>query len=114
MVVARYRLPRAAGTETRFVLATFAATGRVIARWGRRRWRIEAFFKTVKSRFGLARCAQATRLGAYRYLLLCLLAFTLAQWQVWNSPGEWPDWGVAIALTRHELVPDIVLFELTT
>lgn len=114
VVTARFYLPREGGRETRYALATFTASGRVIARWGRRRWRIEAFFKTVKGRFGLARCAQATRKGAYRYLLLCLLAFTLTQWRVWETQGEWPDWGAAINLTRHELVPDIILVELTT
>lgn len=114
VVVARFYLPREGGRETRYALATFEATGRVIARWGRRRWRIEAFFKTIKSRFGLARFAQATRRGAYNYLLLCLLAFTLVQWHVWASPGEWPDWGVAATAARRELVPDIILTELTT
>lgn len=114
VVAARFYLPREGGRETRYALATFTATGRVIARWGRRRWRIEAFFKTAKSRFGLARFAQATRLGAYRYLLLSLLAFTLTQWHVWESPGEWPDWGAAATTARRELVPDIILAELTT
>lgn len=114
VVVARYYLPREGGRETRYALATFTAKARVIARWGRRRWRIEAFFKTAKSRFGLARFAQATRRGAYRYLLLSLLAFTLTQWRVWETPGEWPDWGAAAATARRELVPDIILTELTT
>jgi hypothetical protein len=113
VVVARYYLPREGDRETHYTLATFTATDRVIARWGRRRWRTFAFFKTVKSRFGLARFAQATPLGAYRYLLLSLLAFTLTQWRVWQSPGEWPDWGVAAATARRELVPDIILTELT-
>jgi hypothetical protein len=32
----------------------------------------------MKGRFGLARFGQGTRQGVYRYLLLSLLAFTLA------------------------------------
>jgi hypothetical protein len=112
VTVARYYLPRNKGRETRFVVATFMATARVISRWGQRRWRIEGFFKTVKSRFGLGRFAQGTRRGAYRFLLLSLLAFTLTQWRLWDSQGEWPDWAEAIATTRRELLPDLVLAEL--
>ena len=44
--------------ETCFVVATFKAEGRILARWGKHRWRIEAFFKTAKERFGLARFGQ--------------------------------------------------------
>jgi hypothetical protein len=112
VTVARYHLPRHGGRETRFVVATFVAAARVISRWGRRRWRIEAFFKTCKSRFGLARFAQATRTGAYRFLLLSFLAFTLTQWQLWQSQGEWPDWAEAATTLRRELLPDLILAEL--
>jgi Zn-dependent protease with chaperone function len=100
--------------ETRFVVATFMTAARVISRWGRHRWRIEAFFKTCKSRFGLARFAQATRIGAYRFLLLSFLAFTLTQWQLWQSQGEWPKWAEAATILRRELLPDLILAELMT
>lgn len=33
---------------------------------------------------------------------------------MWESPGEWPDWGGATTTARRELVPDIILAELTT
>jgi hypothetical protein len=111
VTVARYYLSRNGQREIRFVVATFIATARVISRWGRRRWRIEGFFKVCKGRFGLGRFAQATRLGAYRFLLLSFLAFTLTQWRLWESQ-EWPDWGVAAATTRRELMPDLILAEL--
>ena len=39
----------------RFVISTKPMKGSTIARWGRRRWQIEAFFKTVKHRFSLHR-----------------------------------------------------------
>jgi hypothetical protein len=36
-----------------YVISTRAADGETIRRWGRSRWRIEAFFKTLKFGFGL-------------------------------------------------------------
>ncbi|WP_353885749.1 transposase [uncultured Deinococcus sp.] len=40
--------------------------GKYLARMGKRRWRIEAFFKTVKGRFGLERFAQHSKQGVIR------------------------------------------------
>jgi hypothetical protein len=113
ITVARYHLKRSGKRETRVVVATFAATGRVISRWGKRRWRIEAFFKVAKGRFGLARFGQQTLLGVFRFLVLSLLAFVLSQWEVWSLPQwEWPDWrGVAMEV-RRLLVPEVVQAEL--
>jgi len=112
VTVARYHLSRNGQREIRFVVATFIAAARVISRWGKRRWRIEGFFKTAKSRFGLGRFGQGTRCGAYRFLLLSLLAFTLTQWQLWQFQGEWLDWGEAATTLRRELLPDLILAEL--
>jgi len=39
---------------------------------------IEGFFKTSKHRFGLHRFGQGTLLAVYRWLVLSLIAFTLA------------------------------------
>jgi hypothetical protein len=114
VTVARYHLPGSGQRETRFVIATVPAAARAISKWGKCRWRIEAFFKTVKGRFGLARFGQGTRQGVYRYLLLSLLAFILAQWQVWQTPGSWPDWREAARNTLRELMPDIIVKELIT
>lgn len=113
VTVARYRLKRKKGYETRVVIATFAAKGHIISRWGKRRWRIEGFFKTAKGRFGLARFGQQTLLGVLRFLVLSLLAFTLAQWQLWSMPeGEWPDWGEVATSLRRLLLPELVHAEL--
>ncbi len=113
VTVARYYLKRRGKRETRVVVATFAAKGAVISRWGKRRWRIEGFFKTAKSRFGLARFGQQTLLGVLRFLVLSLLAFTLTQWQLWSMPqGTWPDWGAVATGLRRLLVPDLVYAEL--
>ena len=51
VTVVRYHRRQQGARETRFVVATFKAKGRILARWGKRRWRIEAFFKTAKERF---------------------------------------------------------------
>ena len=64
--------------EKRFVISTAPMAGSKLVRLGRYRWKIEAFFKTIKHTFALAKCAQSTRLGMVRYLLLSLLAFILA------------------------------------
>ena len=69
----------------RYVISTRAAEGKTITRWGKRRWRIEAFFKTMKSRFGLDQFGQRTAQGAMRFLLLGLLAFVLAYWTALES-----------------------------
>ena len=54
--------------------------GKTIARWGRRRWQIEGFFKTVKHCFSLHRFGQKTRLGVERWLILCFISYLLAYW----------------------------------
>jgi hypothetical protein len=113
VIVARYHLKRQEKRETRVVVATFHAKGRTISRWGKQRWRIEGFFKTIKGRFGLARFGQQTIMGVLRFLVLSLLAFTLAQWQVWSVPdGEWPDWQDVANDVRRQLVPELLQAEL--
>jgi hypothetical protein len=45
--------------------------------------------------------------------VLSLLAFTLAQWQVWSKPqGEWPDWQKVLLELKRQLVPELMLDEL--
>lgn len=113
VTVARYRLKRKGHWETRFVVATFAASGRIICRWGKRRWCIEAFFKTAKSRFGLARFAQQTLLGVLRFLLLSFLTFALVQWTTWALPkGSQPAWQTLAQELRRCLMPRLVRAEL--
>jgi hypothetical protein len=54
--VASYWLKRDGGKrERRFVLSTKALSPKHIVRWGKRRWRIEGFFKSAKGRFSLDR-----------------------------------------------------------
>jgi hypothetical protein len=113
VTVARYTLKRQDGRETRVVVATFSTHARNISRWGKRRWRIEGFFKTIKGRFGLARFAQQSLVGVLRFLVLSLLSFILVQWQVWSVPeGEWPHWQKVAKDVRRQLVPELLQAEL--
>ena len=113
VTVARYHLKRQDGRETRVVVATLSTHARSISRWGKRRWHIEGFFKTIKGRFGLARFGQQTLTGVLRFLVLSLLAFILAQWQLWAAPdGEWPHWQELAVEVRRQLVPEVMQAEL--
>lgn len=82
--------------EKRYVLSTKVLKGSTINWWGKRRWSIEGFFKTVKHRFGLHRFGQQTLLGVYRWLILSLTAYLLAHWVYLHAPtSSLPDWGDA-------------------
>ena len=62
----------------RFVISTKPMKGKTISRWGKGRWRIEGFFKTVKHQFSLHRFGQKNLLGVYRWLILSLVSYLLA------------------------------------
>lgn len=111
--VAAYWLRRDGGREKRFVLSTKALSPEHIVRWGKRRWRIEGFFKTAKGRFSLDRFGQGTRLGVYRYLVLSLIAYLLAQWGHLLGGGEGlPDWGKAARVILEEILSEMVVMGL--
>jgi hypothetical protein len=96
--------------EKRFVLSTRPLKGSTITWWGRRRWGIEGFFKTVKHRFGLHRFGQQTLLGVYRWFTLCLISFMLAHWVYLSTAStELPAWGEVAALARKKLLPEVVM-----
>jgi len=59
------------------VVSSVAAHARTIVRWGKRRWRIEAFSKTMKSRFGLDQFGQRTIKSVMRFFLLAFIAYLL-------------------------------------
>jgi hypothetical protein len=109
--VAAYWLKKRDGSrEKRFVLSTKALSPRHIVRWGKRRWRIEGFFKTAKGRFSLGRFGQGTKLGVYRYLLLSLMAYLLAHWGHLSQGREGlPRWGVAARMILEEVLPQTVI-----
>lgn len=113
--VASYWLKRDGKRERRFVLSTKAMCPRHIVRWGKRRWRIEGFFKTAKGRFGLDRFGQGTRPGAYRYLLLSLIAYLLAHWGHLGQGREGlPRWAEAARAILEEVLAETVIEGLLT
>lgn len=96
--------------EKRYVLSTKVLKGSTITWWGRRRWQIEGWFKTAKYRFGLHCSGQGTLLGAYRWLILSLIAYLLTHWTYLStSPTTLPDWGAAAQLALEVLLPQLVL-----
>lgn len=109
--VALYWLKKRDGDrEKRFVLCTKALSPAHIVRWGKRRWRIEGFFKTAKGRFSLDRFGQGTSLGVYRYLLLSLIAYLLAHWGHRSGGREGlPRWGEAARMILEEVLAQTVI-----
>lgn len=96
--------------EKRYILSTKALKGSTITWWGRHRWQIEGFFKTIKHRFGLHRFGQQTLLGVYRWLVLSLTAYLLAHWVYLHAPtNQLPDWGKAAQKALELLLPLMAL-----
>jgi hypothetical protein len=90
--------------EWRFVVSTKAGNWLSIIKWGRGRWIIEAFFKCMKSRFGLDQFGQRTLNGVICFLALCFLAYILTAISRPNLK-EIPDWQELAAQVRRELLP---------
>lgn len=106
-------LKRNGKLEKRFVLSTRPLKGSTITWWGRRRWSIEGFFKTIKHRFGFHRFGQQTLLGVYRWLVLCLVSFILTHWVCLSTaPSHLPDWAQAAALALKLLLPEVLICSL--
>lgn len=113
--VAAYWLKRDGGREKRFVLSTKALSPAHIVRWGKRRWRIEGFFKTAKSGFSLDRFGQSSKLGVYRYLLLSMVAYLLAHWGHLSQGHETlPRWSEAARTILEVVLPQTVIEDLLT
>ena len=114
----RFRLKGIKGKQGqwRYVISTEELSGKMIKRWGKRRWSIEAFFKTMKHRFGLHCFGQSTRIGVYRWFLFSFLAFILAA-QLHASQtnlDSWPDWQQLSSLAIKLFLPDFLLLYLFT
>ncbi len=113
--VASYWLKRDGARERRFVLSTKALSPKHIVRWGKRRWRIEGFFKIAKGRFSLGRFGQGTRLGVYRYLILSLIAYLWAHWgHLSQGKAGLPRWGEAARTILEEVLAETVIEGLLT
>lgn len=102
--------------EQRFVVSTVYRTASSIKRTGRRRWKIEALFKVLKSRFGLDRFGQHSKTGVLRFWCLCLLSYVLCHFERLDEEGqradEWPDWGELATRVRRRLCGLVRLLEL--
>lgn len=120
MTISWVWLYRNAEPEQRFVMSNRTLGGVHLARIGKRRWKVEAFFKTIKGRFGLERFAQSRKQGAFRFWCFSALAFLLCHLADLDlppkAPGEWPDWGERARDVRFTLLADVrraaLLFEL--
>jgi hypothetical protein len=108
--IGSHRLRRNGEWERRFVLSTKAMSARHVVRWGRRRWRIEGLFKTLKGRFSLGRFGQGSRLGVYRYLTLSFMACLLAHWGHLVEGREGPPrWTRAAKTILEEAMSEAVV-----
>ena len=98
-------------TERRYVMCNEPVSARTLVSWGRLRWRIEAFFKAAKGRFGLDQFGQRTVLGAIRFIFLSLLAFVLTH-TVNHCPNQkGMDWGKMVLMAARSLVPWVLRAE---
>lgn len=111
---AHFTLPRhEKKPEVRYVVATFQATARHLIKVGKKRFKIEGFFKTIKHTFSLHRFGQRTRLGAYRFLVLSFFAFILSHLQhLADHHPHLPQWSRLAQHLRRLLLPDLVCREL--
>lgn len=113
-------LPRAnqGQPEQRFVVTNRWRTPTTVRKTGRRRWKIEALFKTLKSRFAFGKFGQKSKLGVLRYLCLSLSAFLLCHLEQleWQASGQevssWPDWGKLAERVRMKLLGWVRLLEI--
>ena len=94
----------------RYVISTKQLKPSTLVWWGKRRWKIEGFFKTIKHRFSLARFGQSTKKGVYRWILLGLIAFILTVCSYWlTTTATEVDWRIAAKKTLEILFPSVLL-----
>lgn len=102
----------------RFIVSSRERTPQVARQTGKRRWKIEALFKTLKSRFAFGKFGQKTKQGVLRFLCLSIACFLLAHAQQLDQLDEgqeatsWPDWGVLAQQVRMKLIGWVMLDEL--
>lgn len=101
--------------QKRYILSTKLCKASTIKRIGRKRWKIEALFKTLKSRFAFGKVAQKTKRGILRYLCFSLLAFLFSHFQQLDTLlsrygiAPFPDWKKLARAVQHTLFADIRL-----
>lgn len=86
----------------RFILSTRPLSPASMSRLGAKRWRIEAFFKTMKQRFGIRRFGLRRLRAVFRWLFLAWLAYLLAhRFARLKGQCDTPDWA-AMAIEAAE------------
>lgn len=103
--------------EQRFVITNCPRGPQVVRQFGRRRWKIEALFKTLKSRFALGKFGQKTKQGVLRFLCLCFASFLLCHLEFLDeiasgSEISEPDWGKLAQRIKHRLFGWVRLIEI--
>jgi hypothetical protein len=85
-------LKRDGKLEKRFVLSTRPLKASTITWWGNPVGQLKDSLKPANTDESLHRFGQGTLLGVYRWLVLSLIAFTLAHWTYLSThPSELPD-----------------------
>jgi hypothetical protein len=112
--IAHYYFTRDDGRKVkRYLISTRQLKTSTIVWWGKRRWQIEGWFKTIKHRFSLHCFGQGTLLGVHRWLVLCMISFILALWGYWISGiSSQPDWGQAAQIAKQLFFPTLLLVHL--
>ena len=94
----------------RFVISTQPIKASTFSWWGKRRWKIEGWFKTVKHRFGLDKFGQGTLLEVYRWFVLSITAYLLAHWTYLSVYFLHPiDWAESACFALSAFFPLLVL-----
>ena len=95
----------------RYVIFTKQLKPSTLVWWGKRRWQIEGFFKTIKDRFSLDCFGQETKLGVYRWLILSFISFVLAYWTygLERATGTQLNWTITARKTLETLFPSVLL-----
>ncbi|WP_147363960.1 transposase [Deinococcus cavernae] len=103
--------------EQRFVITNRPRVPQVVRQFGRRRWKIEGLFKTLKSRFALGKFGQKTKQGVLRFLCLSFAAFLLCHLEFLDERASGaeqlaPDWGKLAQQVKHRLLGWVRLVEI--
>jgi len=91
--------------EQHFIVATEALSGPYLVRLGKRRWAIEACFKTLKHQFGWDCFGQGTLKGMYRWWILAFISYLLTHWHCLDSQQTTLDWQQAAHQAREQFFP---------
>ena len=94
----------------RFVLSTRPLSAASINRLGAKRWRIEAFFKTMKQHFGIRRFGLRRLRAVLRWLFFGWLAYLITHCMAkLKGQLEMPDWAAMALVTAETFFTGLML-----